>query len=297
MALSKEAEDTMKTLGHDIKNVEGGDVDESAAGSDQQVEASGSDQVAKESGSDQVVENLGSDQVVKKEEEQPKDEKTWQSWYDQSQLDLKERDTALVKSEAEKEALMKLLGGQQQVQPKVEPKKEDSEPQLSEFIKLDDYYVDDALNPGTASGLAYQKFNRATIVFEQKKALKEYDSDKAEQASNEMAQKQADALCEAYSEFKNPLTGQPDMGKITNFITSLSNSDNVNLWAELYQFTKGKNNKNQPSQVNVGKRADSVSPVGSLPATETEKKPLPEAAKGMAVFGNDFEIPAGVEIE
>ncbi len=31
MALSKEAEDTMKALGHDVENVEGGDVDAPAA--------------------------------------------------------------------------------------------------------------------------------------------------------------------------------------------------------------------------------------------------------------------------
>ncbi len=183
------------------------------------------------------------------------------------------------------------------------------EPQLSDFINESDYEPDEANDPRTRSGRAYNKFQSSTRVYDRetlKRELKQEVRDESQQLNQQnSALRQAQALAAKYPEFQNPFTKEPDLTKIQNFIQNLSSSDEENLWVDLYEFNKSKPGDSGKSQLqnsenvlqNIGSKANKVSTVTSRHGAEREEKPIPKNVQNLAkVYGN-LEIPEDAEFE
>lgn len=289
--LSKEAEETMKKLGHDVNQVEGGDIDESEASLDSQTEQPQAP--VEEPKVEESQEDTGLDQ----EEVDPND-KTWQSKYDKTTYEKQLLEERLAREEKERQFLYQTLTGmtaQQQPQQQTQEKKE---PVLNDFINTSDYNSLDALDPSTASGQAYQQFQEARMDWKTEQNLVKFQQKQQEERKSQVAMKQAKVLADRYPEFRNALTGQPDMTRISEFMDELSNSDQETLWADLYAFKTGKTTNTRPMGDQIGRKANQVQSVSSQSGVQTEQKPLPKSVQQYREsFGDNFEYPEGAEFE
>lgn len=297
MALTPEEQETMAKLGH--KTVEMPEGEKEVVAGTEPVQKPETP-VTTESTPESTPEETVTTPVTTEEKTDEEQRRSWQSEADKAKAETEVARQELENEKLQKEQLVQMLQGINQSQPQTEPEKQEKkEPQLSDFINSESYDTYDAMNPATVSGQAYLKYQRAVSKYDRQIDFKEFEAQQTEKVRNEVAIKQADILAERYpKEFRNPLDGKPNMQKITSFLTGLSDSDDINLWANWYAFTKGDKTTTSASAAQIGKRANEVQPVASQSASEQETKPVSKTFKEMGeIFGENFEYPVGVEFE
>jgi hypothetical protein len=210
--------------------------------------------------------------------------------------------------EAEKnKMLMNMLSGVTALRGGEEPKpvngkpKTDKEPELSDFINLEEYDREEALDPRTASGQAWVRYNRALQRYEASQIVREQQQATQEAQAREMTIKQARDFANAYPEFKNPFTGEPDLVKVNNWLEGLSRTD----WVTLKRALDGKPVSNgtpmpppPPPEAEIARRANKPASV----AGKSSETPLPpakvsaELATISRLFGGNLVLPVDADI-
>lgn len=207
---------------------------------------------------------------------------------------------------AKSNALMNMLSGMStlrgdQPEPKKAAKaKAEKEPELWDFIKADDYDRDEALDPRTPSGQAWSKYNRAIQRYESAQTFKQQQAEAQEVQAREITLKNAKDLADAYPEFKNVLTGQPDFDKINEWLDSLGKTDWVTLKKSLDKKPSVANGHATvvapPSpEAEIARRASrpaSVATQASNVETPSSKKFSPEVEGLHKLFGGSIALPA-----
>lgn len=236
------------------------------------------------------------------------DEKQRRSW--QSEADKAKRLAYEKAQEAEakareleierqkNQALMTMLAGMQQLkgeeQPKKAKSKTDKEPELWDYIPRDSYDKDDALDPSTASGQAWLKYNRALQRYEAAQAVLQQQALQQEQQAREITLKQAKALAQEFPEFRNVLTGDADLVKIQEWLDGLGRLDWVTLKRALDGKQQPQANGNAPlsAEAEISRRANKPSTVASQSAASPAKQRVPdEVAEYQKIFGNAPWVP------
>jgi hypothetical protein len=244
----------------------------------------------------------------------PEEEKERRSWqasadkakadYEKATKDIEARQQELAIERQKNEALMNMLAGMQNIRGTVEEPakpakkaKADKEPELWDFIKAEDYDRDDALDPRTASGQAWSKYQRASNRYEAQRAVIESREEENRRSQQELTAKQAKQLADTFPEFKNPFTGQPDLQKIEAWLGELGQADWVTLKRAM-DGVKGKATngdvKAPPpnAEADIAKRANKP---GNL-AGKTGSEPAPRKkndtiAKLSEIYGPNVFIP------
>lgn len=287
MALTEEEQDQLSKLGHEEVELPEGKTE---AVSDTSEENPGLDQVdPEETGEEQEVDTSTQEEGVSEEQR-----RTWQSEADKAKAEAEKAREELEAAKQREEYMVRMLSGLQTPQQQPE-KKEDKEPELTDYINPGEYDKYDALDPSTQSGQAYHKWQSDLNDYRAERKLKQYEQTQEEKRREEIALRQAQRLAERVPEFRNPITGKPDIAKIESWMSEISNSDDPDMWAKLYNFMN--NNKSAPTTDKIGKRASATQSVASQTSSEKEKKPVPKTFQKMAnVFGR-FEYPEGADFE
>lgn len=251
----------------------------------------------------------GENEAVPEEE---KERRTWQAKadkakadYDKAMKDIEARQQELAVERQKNDALMNMLAGMQNIRGAAEEPakpakkvKADKEPELWDFIKADEYDRDDALDPRTASGQAWLKFNRASQRYESQRAVIESREEEVRRSQQELTAKQARQLADTFPEFKNPFTGQPDLQKIEAWLGELGQVEWVTLKRAM-DGIKGKASGNGETkapppnaEAEIAKRANKP---GNL-AGKTGGEPAPRKkndtiAKLSEIYGPNVFIP------
>lgn len=255
--------------------------------------------------------------------DEEKQRRTWQGERDKALAE-----TARVKAEAEakkseleverqkNQALMNMLAGINSLRgapaaetaPK-EPVKAKGEPSLWDFVKKEEYDKDDVNDPDSLSGRAYQAWQDARAEYKEAQRYQARRVQEADDLARQMTLKQAKDFVEAFPEYKNPFTGEPDLSRINGWLEDLSKKDWVTLKKALDNAALSKPNgahagatpvapKVESAEAAIGKRAnkpDSVASRGSAPPAP--KKMPKEAEQLIALYGEQIYIPPGMANE
>lgn len=252
--------------------------------------------------------------------EEEKQRRTWQGEADKAKAEAKriqaEADARRAELEVERQknqALMNMLAGINSLRgtpsteptPK-EPIKAKGEPSLWDFIKKEEYDKDDVNDPDSISGRAHQAWQDARAEYKEAQRYQARRAQEAEESARQMTLKQAKDFVEAFPEYKNPFTGEPDLSRINSWLEDLSKKDWVTLKKALDNAAVSKPNghvapvapKVESAEAAIGKRAnkpDSVASRGSAPPTP--KKMPKEAEALIALYGEQIYIPPGMANE
>lgn len=320
--LSNEAQEQMRLAGYDLNDVEGGDLDDHDpdtstpaqpnAGLDQQEETGSPDtsETELEATEPQEEPGLAPSTEETEQEQEPQEEepdpnaRTWQSKADKAAAELQKEREEKARLKADKEALLAVLSRVGTPAPQAAPNEpEKKKPQLWDFIKEDEYDSVDAAHPGTASGQAKEQYDEALSEWRTEQNIRKHEQLQLQKRMQETATKQAAALAAKHPEFRNPLTDQPNMQKIAEFMDELSNSDEPELWADLYEWRKQRKNgkpatKPTPDLNQIGRNANRVSSVTGQAAGETEKKKVSKSVSSYSsIYGSNLEVPVDAELE
>jgi hypothetical protein len=224
--------------------------------------------------------------------------RTWQSEADKAKHRAEQLEQDMEQMKLQNQQLLGLLqgsqatgtGGVQAPQPA-----ESKEPQLSDFIDPSQYVAYDAMDPNTASGQAYSRYQRAINRYDSEQVAMDRERKAAEKKKEEVAMAQAQKLADAHPEFRDPF-GRPNMVAISNFIATFSESNDPDLWVNLYNL---KNTNQSPSAAPqsesvaaIGRKANQVSTVSGQASGEPIIKQMSKTEKQYrSVFGDFVDLP------
>lgn len=223
-----------------------------------------------------------------------------------SELEENRKTQALLK--AQNDALMQVMAsGQQpnmmnQTPQASAPQVNDKEPSIYDFIDKSEYIPEDALDPSTPSGQAYHKYQSASREYDFNKRFMQQEERRKQQVQEQAVLSAANDIATAFPEYRNPLTGQPDLQKIQRELSVLGAPSN---WANLLKISKGMvggNNQNTTqgstgSLDKIGKRADEVTSVAKASSSGTnDTKKVPDAVKKLQEqYGSNFQLPGNID--
>lgn len=175
-------------------------------------------------------------------------------------------------------------------QPKQQTPAQKKEPELYDFIGKDEYDPREALDPSTASGQAYLKFQRAVTRFDSENQFETLTRQQQERQSQEAAYNQAKAIAKEFPEFRQPFSDEPDLNKINMALGDLAKPEN---WINLLKLTK---TPPAPQNTNVidkvGKRADKAASAATAVSSSEGKKKLPESVEQLQKMYGNFQLPS-----
>lgn len=303
MALSKEEKEAMAAIGHDVVEMPDGGTEDVA--SDEKAEESV--QTPDESQTQSVETAANEEELGSEEEESVPDsegdesledvEQKRRSWQAEATQRKQESEQLRRQNEQLMQTLSQLTGGQgQQSQP--EQPSVVKEPQLSDFISPDQYDKFEVGDPMTPSGQAYSKWQRALARHEAKQTIEEDRQAQRQAQQQEVARAQIQQLANDYPEFRDAF-GRPDVGKITQFIESVSNDSDPALYSKLYALKNGKASQPESGPAKVGRRQNRVGSASSVSNQGPEKKKVPKVVQDLGELygGTTLEIPGDAQFD
>jgi len=245
------------------------------------------------------------------EAEDEKQRRTWQGEADKAKAEAKriqaEADARRAELEIERQknqALMNMLAGVNSLRgnqaPAEAPKEQvraKGEPSLWDFIKREEYDKDDVSDPDSLSGRAYQAWQDARAEYKETQRYQARRAQEAEEQARQMTLKQANDFVNAFPEYKNPFTGEPDLARINGWLESLSKTDWVTLKRALDgQKTNGTHTpppapKPESAEAAIGKRANKPDSVASRGSAPPAPKQVPKEVQALIDLYGTVDIP------
>ena len=221
--------------------------------------------------------NQGSQVQTETNDNVPEDEqqrRTFQSERDKAIAAQNVMQAQLEQMSNQNNMLMQTMAGMnannQMQAPEVQAPQVDKEPDLGDFINVDDYDPSDATDPSTASGKAFSKLNQASARYNARSEFNQLQQKSQAEKAQQGFLKAAKQIAKENPEYRH-FNGEPDLNKIQAYLNTFSEPENL---VKLFGGGKTDETKETPATPNglqkIGLRADQAQSIASTPAATTK---------------------------